>query len=157
MILHDEISVFQINMGTFDILIAAGDSHALLVEADYHLLKNTNDSILRLEHKKNIYTCIFLEDCIGKMFPLQEKIKVNETSVFFLVRNEQLEECALILERAFEMQTYSVHDFKLLPNPIGKPLRSLGIYAIRFDTDARFQYLVNFTVYNAAKKNGEIR
>lgn len=154
MILADDIPVFQINLGNIDILLAASDYQGLLSEADFKSQNAETNKESSITHKNTHYTTLYLDDHIESIFNPSIKVDSKDVAVAFLTRYTVDENIAFILRRAFEMQTYSIREFKKIPLSIRSKLQSLGIFAFRFDNNTRIQFLMNFSVYKSSSASG---
>lgn len=154
MILAEDIPVFQINLGNIDILLAASDYQGLLSEADFKTQNDEENKESVITHKNTHYTTLYLDDHIENIFKPAIKVDGKDEAVAFLTRYSVNENIAFILRRAFEMQTYSIRDFKKIPLGIRSKLQSLGIFAFRFDNNTRIQFLMNFSLYKSNSASG---
>ena len=149
----DDVPVFIIDMGRADVLLAASDFYGAVAGAELNPVRDSADGLTYLSAKGVRHACLFLEPVFYGLFggtlPAAEP-----NSAAFLMRKAGAEPKAFVLGRSFEMRTFPLGEFRLLPRSLRPYQASTGLSALRFEGKGRIQYVLNLDVIKIVPSKG---
>ncbi len=147
-----DVPVFIIDIGRADVLLAASDFYGAVAGTAFNTVLDPSDGLTYLPSNGIRHACLFMEPVLAKLFggSLSE---APEDSAAFLMRKPGAPPKAFVLGRGFEMRTFPLAEFRLLPRSL-RPLGSIGLRVVRFEGRKRIQYLLNLDVMKIIPHEG---
>lgn len=138
--MHDELPVFQLNLGPMEVLLPAADFYAVAAGPEINLQEGRE---LLLFNGQEL-ACIRLEQYFRSYIKAYVETDEQESgTTAFLLRWPGAKDRAYLAERPFEMLNYPLSSFHLIPNGLRQYLSQLGFIALRITDKGVIQYVLN--------------
>jgi len=153
--LPDDVPVFIIDMGRADVLLAASDFYGAVAGSAFVPEHDPADGQTYLSAKGARHECLFLEPVFLGLFG--DSLSAAEPdSAAFLMKKPGMPPWAFVLGRGFEMRSFPLAEFRLLPRGLRPFQARSGLSALRFEGPGRIQYLLRLDVIKTIRNGGAI-